>query len=1306
MRDNVFVMRQPMRMKICCLLGFLLFCLLWNPVSGFATVYLLDDFESGMANWNVSGAGQAGTSAHTFQSPDNSLYLRDRAVRVESGTLDISSQTVVNASLWVRRGADSFSEDPDSNEDLAIYYFNDSGSWRLLERFAGDGTPGEIYQRDYSLPADAFHSGFQLAMEKEGGSSGNWDYWHIDDVLIASGPSVDSIALASPDPAAANTAVEWTVEFSEPVTGVDLGDFSLEEGGAVTGSSLTAISGSGRLWTVTAVSGSADSGTLGLRLSDDDTIVNVDSVPLGGGGAGNGDYVGPVYTLQSSALTLTKVASSSAATIGGVVTFSISVSNQSPDSLTDVVVTDVLPAGMTYMTHVASDGAVAVSGQTMTWTLDTIEAGSSFQMTLAVSLTQQGPLVNTVVSPGATSASATVLVLGSAVTHFRMDEPVGSWTGTAAEVIDSGGTALHGRRVTSSPPTTSNVTDPSPSIASQHSTVLGSFCNAAEYDGNAVVQVADSVLLDYTTQLSASAWIYPTAYPPSELYSILSNDVNYEFHLNSSGHLYWWWQASTLTSSAVIPLNQWTHIAITLDSSSGVRRQRIYINGVQDSNTNNWQGTLATNNCNFHVGGDVATGSCDVINGRNFHGMIDEVKLYGFELSPEEVLADMNLGRSCAGTFDHIRIEHDGVASICAPESVTIKACMDSSCSALYPGDVTVNLSPNGWVNGGTFSFSGGIASHRLSVGTPGDVSLGTTSISPIPSMSTRCFDGSTETCTLNFAAASCAFDAVEPAGLPQSSLYTKLSGVPFDVDVLALLDATTLNSSYSGDVSVDLIDATGTACPTGSGLSTATTISFSPADAGRKTVTLDYAGAARDVRVRAIVGASAPACSTDNFAIRPQSILLSSTDATNTGLAGSTTIAAGDDFNLTATALPGYDGTPAIDASLLSGTPIAGLLAGSFPAASISTGIASGNAFTYSEVGHFGLAQYAVFDNDFTLVDQPDDCVPGYSNLPSGGKYGCSFGSQEIPQVAGSRGFGRFIPAYFDVNANVPLFDDACTGFTYLGQPFGYLIDPQLAFTAYNRAGEVTRNYGNQYWRMSSSLDSRSYVDNAVTASSLAVSTTGTSVWSETGDNDGDGLVLISDEVLVYSKPAAPEAAFNSNVDLVFTSSDLSDADGVCYDPDLDGNCNGLTISAITGGEQRYGRLLLQNAYGPETAPLTIPVLTEYFDGTAFVPNSLDSCTAYNALNLQLGNYQGNLVDGDTVASGAGNLISGLGNTLSLSAPGGGNDGSVDLTLDLSATGANLEWLQPGGNNPTARATFGIFRGNPRLIYTRESVW
>lgn len=1009
-----------------------------------------------------------------------------------------------------------------------------------------------------------------------------------------------------------------------------------------------------------------------------------------------------------AAVVLDKSASTTVAAIGDVITFTITASNLDANPLADIDILDTFPVGMTYVSHVVTDGTVSISGQDLVWHLSSLAVSDSSQLTVAVSLGQQGSLTNTVSSLGATSASATVMVLASAVTHFRMDEPVDSWSGAAGEVIDSGGTSLHGRRLTSSSPTTTNIVDPSPSIAVQHPSVIGSFCNAAMYDGNAIVEVADSPLLDYTTQLSASVWIYPTAYPSSGLYSILSNDVNYEFHINSSGHLFWWWQASTLTSAATIPLNQWTHVAITLDSSSAVRRQRIYINGVQDSNVRHWHGTLRTNNCNFHIGGDVSTSNCQIMSARNFHGMIDEVKLYRFELSQEEVVADMRLGRSCSGTFDHIRIEHDGVASICAPERITIKACMDADCTALYPGDVTVNLSPTGWVGGGTFSFRGGIGVRSLARSTPEEVTLGTTSVSPNPGYSSRCFNGSDETCTLEFETASCTFDAVEVGGDPQTPIFTKLSGVSFDLDVLALLDPTTINTGYTGSVSVDLVDSTGATCPTGAGLTAATDITYTSGDAGRKTVSFSYSHAARNVRVRATVAGVAPACSTDNFSVRPQTLDVSSPDATNTSLGGTPIVVAGAPFTLLAAALPGYDGIPEIDNSLIVGSPIAGYLSGVFNSADPVTGISSGMNISYDEVGHFGLNQNAIYDDSFTGVDQPGDCAAGFSNTLSGGRYGCSFGNQLIPLVVDGSGFGRFVPARLAVSSNTPVFANSCSSsFTYMGQEFDYLIDPELTVTALNQAGTVTSNYGDNYWRLLSNLSGRSYTSNVVTTANLTLSTSGSAIWNGTTDSDGVGTVTLSGEGLTHTKPAVPASPFTTNIDLTFSAADLTDSDGVCFDPENDGTCNSYSINPIVGGEQRYGRMLLSSAFGPETLPLVVPVMTEYYAGSSFVLNTLDNCSSYNSTDLILDNFQGNLASGETLASGSGTLLSGIGNSLSLSAPGVGNDGSVDVTLDLSlATGAGLEWLQSSGNNPKAKATFGIFKGNNHLIYMRESVW
>lgn len=859
-------------------------------------------------------------------------------------------------------------------------------------------------------------------------------------VVVPPTPAVVSINRASFNPTAPSTTVSWTVVFNTSVSGVDASDFVLVAGGGVTGASLGSVSGSGTTWTVQANTGTG-TGTLGLNLADNDSIVNVVGVPLGGVGAANGNFTGQVYTVNPPVPVLAKVASTSAAVVNDIVTFTITASNPFGTDLSGITVSDVLPAGMSYVTNVVTAGSVAVAGQNVTWTLPTLLSGASAQLTLAVQVTVQGALTNTATSPGSTSASATVLVLATAVTHYKMDGTVGSWSGVTGEVIDSGGTLLHGTRVTTSSPTATNLINPAPTIASQYPAVVGGFCNAASFDGNAVVRVPRNVLFDYTTRLSASAWIYPTAYPASDLYSIFSNDQNYEFHLNTAGKLFWWWGASSFSSAATIPLNQWTHIAITMDSSPTAGRERMYINGVLDANSNNWKGTLSSNPCPFYIGGDVATGSCSLIAGRNFRGRIDEVKLYNYELSAAEVQADMTLGRNCSGTFDHIQIEHDGNGSVCTAEPVTIKACLNAACTTLYPGTVTVQLSPTGWVGGDTVVINNGIGSASLSKATAGTVTLGTVSVSPTAAGATRCFNGATETCSMTFATASCLFDAVEPAAAPKTRLFTKLAGTAFNVDVLALT-GNVVNTTYTGTVTTDLVDASAASCPTGAGLTAAQNLTFVAANAGRKPASFTYAGVAKNVRVRMAVGAGTPACSTDNFAIRPTSVALTTTPAMATppSATAAPVIKAGAAFSLNGTATAGYAGPLTLDTSRLTAqttvqdTSIAsGGVVGSLSPASLAVNAApalSGNA-SYSEVGYLYLAAGALRDDTFTAVDQPGgcaatntcDCVTdatSNNNLSTSlvgvtGKYGCYIGST-------AASFGRFIPDHLDTAATGPL--------------------------------------------------------------------------------------------------------------------------------------------------------------------------------------------------------------------------------------------------------------------------------------------
>ncbi|WP_322821089.1 choice-of-anchor Q domain-containing protein [Chloroflexus sp.] len=77
-------------------------------------------------------------------------------------------------------------------------------------------------------------------------------------------PTVTSITRADPNPTNA-TSVNFTVTFSESVTGVDSSDFSLNPTGGVSGASITGVSGFGSSYTVTVNTGTG-SGTLRLDI--------------------------------------------------------------------------------------------------------------------------------------------------------------------------------------------------------------------------------------------------------------------------------------------------------------------------------------------------------------------------------------------------------------------------------------------------------------------------------------------------------------------------------------------------------------------------------------------------------------------------------------------------------------------------------------------------------------------------------------------------------------------------------------------------------------------------------------------------------------------------------------------------------------------------------------------------------------------------------------------------------------------------------------------------------------------------------
>ena len=186
----------------------------------------------------------------------------------------------------------------------------------------GDGTLG-LNLADNDTITDA--AGNPLG----GTGAGNGNFTGQVYAIDKTAPTVTSINRDGASPTNA-TSVSWTVTFSESVNDVDAADFVLAASG-LSGTSITGVSGSGTTRTVTASTGTGD-GTLGLNLADNDTITDAAGNPLGGTGAGNGNFTGQVYAIDKTAPTVTSInrdgaSPTNATSVSWTVTFSESVNN-------------------------------------------------------------------------------------------------------------------------------------------------------------------------------------------------------------------------------------------------------------------------------------------------------------------------------------------------------------------------------------------------------------------------------------------------------------------------------------------------------------------------------------------------------------------------------------------------------------------------------------------------------------------------------------------------------------------------------------------------------------------------------------------------------------------------------------------------------------------------------------------------------------------------------------------------------------------------------------------------------------------
>jgi autotransporter-associated beta strand protein/VCBS repeat-containing protein len=178
-------------------------------------------------------------------------------------------------------------------------YHSGSGTNELVFRyvvqtgdFAPSGVWGSLIQLDGGSIRDA--AGNDAVLNSSNG-------WFTLPSVIVDGvpPSVARITRLSANPTNAAT-VQYEVEFSETVSGVDASDFIAHASPGVFGTVPMNVSGSGATYTVTMSTGFGD-GDFVFQLMDNDSILDAAGNPLGGVGAGNGTFTGPNYDIDKTA---------------------------------------------------------------------------------------------------------------------------------------------------------------------------------------------------------------------------------------------------------------------------------------------------------------------------------------------------------------------------------------------------------------------------------------------------------------------------------------------------------------------------------------------------------------------------------------------------------------------------------------------------------------------------------------------------------------------------------------------------------------------------------------------------------------------------------------------------------------------------------------------------------------------------------------------------------------------------------------------------------------------------------------------
>ncbi|MGF1883050.1 DUF6701 domain-containing protein [Vibrio splendidus] len=337
------------------------------------------------------------------------------------------------------------------------------------------------------------------------------------------------------------------------------------------------------------------------------------------------------------------------------------------------------------------------------------------------------------------------------------------------------------------------------------------------------------------------------------------------------------------------------------------------------------------------------------------------------------------------------------------------------------------------------------------------------------------------------------------------------------------------------------------------------------------------------------------------------------------------------------------------------------------------------------------------------------------------------SFYSSILGGFKGSKSVGRFYPKYFVQGTpewNVANQNDIA----YLGQPYDSTVHQVYAMAS----GESSiGNALNNYQFFAPSLQASFGVLDDTTVDNGFLLDTDAGTWSNDRKhwllNDSAAVlqrVTDSDDVSRRDTPFNTSDANSTTTNFGLT---IEGTDPVSF---TDSDPVTSSVAFPIQPPARYGRMALDDIGGNSGSTLTIPLRAEFWDGSDFVVNDDDDRSTFNGSNfckqviwtsntvkttLASLNGSGSVDDGEENVTANQNTLTGTDSPreqvrlwlrMDDSAPTAktGENPVVCSGSDQDQPWLRYNWRQLGDEDPSTVVTFGIYRGNDRVIYRGES--